>query len=154
MAFKTKYTTSVHGRRLGLQAMTTPETGSGRGKHDFLVGPEALRVDHSTAETTSSNLKPFGVSVLTTAISSGVFTIDPPIPGVTKTLVFHTTGSGAIYVKTANGETISSTQTTTASIIASSLTAYAVVTLVPVSTGAWAVAGSVSSGYLRIQGTT
>ena len=154
MAYKDKYTTSVHGRRLGLQAMTTPETGSGNGKHDFLVGAEDVRVSHTTAETTDVNLKPFGVSVLTTAVSSGVYTIDPPIPGVLKKLVFHTTGANPIYLKTANGETISSTQTTTATIIASSLTAYASVTLVPVSTGAWAVLGSVSSAYLRIQGTT
>ena len=154
MAFKTKYTTSIHGRRLGLQAMTTPETGSGNGKHDFLVGAEDIRVQHSTAETTGTNLKPFGVSVLTTAISSGVFLLDPPIPGVTKTLIFHTTGSGGIYVKTLNGETFSTTQATTTSVIASSQTAYAAVTLVPVSTAVWAVLGSLSSAYLRASGTT
>lgn len=154
MAFHTKYTTSVHGRRLGLQRMTTPETGSGNGAVDFIVGAEDVRKAHSTADSTGTNLKAWGVSVLTTAVSSGVYTIDPPIPGVNKVLVFHTTGANPIYVKTANGESISSTQTTTATIVASSQTAYAAVTLVPVSTGAWAVLGSVSSGYLRIQGTT
>lgn len=153
MAYETKYTTSVHGRRLGLQRMTTPETGSGNGKADFLVGAEDVRKVHSTAETTATNLKAYGYSVLTTAVSSGVYTIDPPIPGVSKVLVFNTTGANPIYVKT-GGETISSTQTTTASIIVSSQTAYASVTLIPVSTAIWAVANSVSSGYLRIQGTT
>jgi hypothetical protein len=154
MAFKDKYTTSVHGRRLGLQAMSTPETGSGNGRHDFLVGAEDIRVAHSTADSTSTNLKPFGVSVLTTAVSSGVYTIDPPIPGVTKRLVFHTTGANPIYVKTANGEFINSTQGTTMSVITSSQTAYASVTLCPISTGAWAVLGSVSSAYLRTSTST
>lgn len=153
MAYKTKYTTSLYGRRLGLQKMTTPETGGQDGR-DFLVGAEDVRKDTSTAETTSTNLKAFGISVLTTVISSGVFTLDPPIPGVEKRLVFHTTGTGGIYVKTKNGETFASTQATTTSVIASSQTAYAAVTLIPVSTAIWAVIGSISSGYLRISGTT
>ena len=40
------------------------------------------------------------------------------------------------------------------SILVSSQTAYASVTLVPVSTGAWAVLGSVSSAYLRTSTST
>lgn len=154
MAFKDKYTTSVHGRRLGLQAMSSVETGSGNGKHDFIVGAEDVRVDHSTADTTATNLKPFGVSVLTTAVSSGVYTIDPPIPGVMKTLVFDTTGSDPIYVKTANNEQISSTQMSTATVICSSQTAHYAVTLVPMSTGSWSVLGSVSSGSLKLSTST
>lgn len=154
MAFKDKYTTSVHGRRLGLQAMTTPETGSNHGKLDFIVGAEDIRVDFSTAETTDSNLKPFGVSVLTTAVSSGVYTIDPPIPGVNKVLVFDTTGADPIYVKTANNEQISSTQMSTATVICSSQTAHFAITLVPMSTGSWSVLGSVSSASLKLSTST
>lgn len=149
MAYGNNITTSKHGRRLGLQLMTTAQTGGSRGAQEFLVGPEGLRVNESTAETTSTNLHPFGISVLTTAVSSGVYTLDPPIPGVTKSLVFHTTGADPIYVKTANGEFFNSTQGTTMTVLASSQTAYAAVTLVPISTAAWAVAGSLSSAYLR-----
>lgn len=153
MAFKDKYTTSIHGRRLGLQAMSSGETGSGNGRHDFIVGAEDVRVEHSTAETTSQNLKPFGVSVLTTSVSSGVYTMDPPIPGVKKTLVFGTTSTNAIYLKLGSA-TITSTQGRGGSVIASSQGNYAVVTLVPVSTGEWAVMSPMSSGYLRATGTT
>lgn len=110
MAFKDKYTTSVHGRRLGLQAMSTPETGSNHGRLDFVVGPEEIRVDVTTDESTGTNLKPFGVSVLpgTSAASSCVYTIDPPIPGVRKYIV-GTTANGPFLVKTANNEQIFTT---------------------------------------------
>lgn len=154
MAYGNNITTSKHGRRLGLQLMSTAQTGGSRGAQEFLVGPEGVRVNESTAETTSTNLHPFGISVLTTAASSGVYTLDPPIPGVTKDLVFHTTGANPIYVKTANGEFINSTQGTTMTVLASSQTAYAAVTLVPISTAAWAVVSSLSSAYLRAAETT
>jgi hypothetical protein len=154
MAYKDKYTTSIHGRRLGLQSMTTPETGSNHGKLDFVVGAEDVRTDFTTDETTATNIKPFGESVLTTAQSSGVYTIDPPIPGVTKRIVFHTTGANPIYLKTANSETIHSTQGTTMTVLVSSQTAYAAVELVPVSTASWAVLGSLSSAFLRTATST
>lgn len=154
MAFNTKYTTSVHGKRLGLQAMSTVETGAGTaaGKRDFLVGAEGVRVRTSTAESTAAatGVPAFGVSVFdnSSAGSSQVFTLDPPIPGVMKTLVFETTVN-TIYVKTRNGEFIKSSQGTTNVCLVSSQLQYASVILVPESTGAWAVVGSLSSGFLR-----
>lgn len=154
MAYNSNITTSIRGRRLGLQIMSTAQTGGSRGAQEFLAGPEALRVNASTAETTSTNLHPFGISILTTASSSGVYTLDPPIPGVEKSLVFHTTGSNPIYVKTANGETIGSTQGTTMTVLASSQTAYAAVKLLAVSTSVWAVVSALSSAYLRAAATT
>lgn len=154
MAHNDKITVSKHGRRLGLEIQSSAFSGGSRGPQEYLVGPQSLRVDASTAETTSVNLYPFGISVLTTAVSSGVYTLDPPVPGVNKQLVFHTTGSNPIYVKTANGETIHSTQGTTPTVLASSQTAYAAVTLIPISTAAWAASGSLSSAYLRAAETT
>jgi len=151
--FASKQFTSVFGRRLGLQTLTTNDNG-GRLPSEFLAGPEAVRMGVTTNETTATNILPYGVSVLTTAVSSGVYTMDPPIPGVEKTLIFHTTGANPIYVKTKNGEFINSTQGTTMSVITSSQTAYAAVTLSPVSTGAWAVVGSLSSAYLRTSTST
>lgn len=107
MAYGNKITTSKHGRRLGLQSMSTGETGGS--KNEFLVGPDDFRVAVTT-ETTSTNLKPFGVSVGlgTSAASSAVYTLEPPIPGVRK-VVGGSSANGPVYVKTANSETILST---------------------------------------------
>jgi hypothetical protein len=110
MAFKDKIMTSLFGRRFGLQNMSTVQTGGSRGDLEFLVGPEALRQGASTAETTSTNLSAAGISVApgTSAASSAVYTLDPPIPGVKKTIMGGT-ANGLVYIKTANSETIIST---------------------------------------------
>lgn len=110
MAYNSNITTSLRGRRFGLQIMSTNQTGSARGPHEYLVGPEALRLGVSTAPTTSTNLRPHGISILpgTSAGSSSVYTLDPPIPGVDKTIM-GTTANGPFIIKTANSETIHTT---------------------------------------------
>lgn len=110
MAYNDKYTTSVKGRRLALQQMSTTQSGGTRGLMEFLVGPDDFRVNVTTAASTSSNLRPHGVSILpgTSAASSCVYTLDPPIPGVRKTIV-GTTANGPFIIKTANSETIHTT---------------------------------------------
>ena len=110
MAFNDKITTSLRGRRFGLQAMTSAITGGSRGTQEFLVGPEDLRVNVTTAASTGTNLRPYGVSILpgTSAGSSSVYVLDPPIPGVRKTIV-GTTANGPFIIKTANSETIHTT---------------------------------------------
>ena len=157
MAFETKYTTSIHGRRLGLHAMTTGERGGGAtpGAQDFLVGAEDIRKRTSTAESTANGLPAYGVSVLdnSSAGSSQIWYLDPPIPGVYKTIVFESTVN-TITVKTKNSEFIKSSQGTTMMTLHSTQLQYAVVTLVPESTGAWGVLGSLSSAFLRASTTT
>jgi hypothetical protein len=140
MAYKDKYTTSVHGRRLGLQRMTTPETGGSDGPLDFLVGAEALRADVSTAESTGA-ISAYGVSVLagTSAASSAVYIIDPPIPGVRKTIVNGSSADGPMYITTKNSETINTTAGTTFTTIKTS--AGGSFELVGVTTGVWAGIG-------------
>lgn len=110
MAYRNRIITSIHGRRLGLQRMSTAETGGSRGNVEFLVGAEDIRAEVTTAETTSTNLKPFGYHVLpgTSAASSAVYTLDPPIPGV-RVSVMGGVSNGPVYLKTANSETIVST---------------------------------------------
>jgi hypothetical protein len=110
VAYANKIFTSLFGRRLGLQNMSTTESGGSRGFQEYLVGPEELRVGVTTAETTSTNLNPHGISRLpgTSAASSAVYTIDPPVPGVRK-LVMGTTDNGPVYLKTVNNETIVTT---------------------------------------------
>lgn len=109
MAYNSNFRTSLRGRRLGLQALTTPISGGSRGEREYLAGPDDFRVETSTAESTATKLHPFGFSQLpvTTAASSQVYTIDPPVPGVTKVIAGSTVG--ACYLKTANSETIVTT---------------------------------------------
>ena len=110
MAWKDRITTSLRGNRFGLQAITTPISGGSRGPNEFLVGPDDFRVNVTTAATTSSNLRCHGISILpgSSAGSSSVYTLDPPIPGVRKTIV-GTTANGPFIIKTANSETIHTT---------------------------------------------
>lgn len=154
MAFKTKYTTSLHGRRFGLQRMTTPETGSAHGAVDFLVGAEAVRMGLTTAPTTSTNLKSYGVADIagTSADSSSVFTLDPPIPGIPVFLYFRSTGNTACYVKTANSETIHSTIGSSHTTIKSTIGGVAM--LVGLTTAKWASLGITSGTSSNAGGFT
>jgi hypothetical protein len=106
MAYNGNILTSLRGRRLGLQMMTSAQSGGSRGNREYLVGPDDFRTETSTAESTATNLHPFGISQLpvSTAASSQVYTIDPPVPGVIKGIVGTTVG--ACYLKTANSEAI------------------------------------------------
>lgn len=139
-----KVITSVHGRRLGLSVLSSGESGNSK-KLEFLVGPDAFRNLVSTAETTSTNLSPSGYSHVrgTSADSSSVFTIDPPIPGVEKTLYFNSTGNTACYVKTANSETFHSTVGSSHTVLKSTIGGIA--RLIGVTTAIWGLLG-VTSG--------
>jgi hypothetical protein len=114
MAWNQYIGTSIHGTRMGLQFMSTAFSGGSRGSQEYLVGPAALRVGVTTAESTAVNLHPHGVSHLpgTSVGSSAVYTLDPPVPGVIKT-IYGSSENGPIYVKTANNETIKTTLGTT-----------------------------------------
>lgn len=110
MAWHDKITTSLFGRRLGLQHISSAHSGSARGPAEFLVGADAVRMGVTTAESTATDLTAYGVSRLpgSSAASSAVYTISPPIPGVKK-IVMGCTDNGPTYVKTKNSETIVTT---------------------------------------------
>lgn len=136
MAFQSKIITSVFGRRLGLQPMTSAETGGTKG--EFIVGPEAVREGVTTNGTTADAVPAFGVSYLngTSAASSCVYVLDPPIPGVRKTVVFSSATTPQ-YLKTKNAETFrTSADSTVATVISSTLTG-AVVELIGLTTAMW-----------------
>lgn len=156
MAFKGNILTSLFGRRIGLQRISTSVSGGSRGSQEFLVGPEALRYDVTTSESTATNLHPFGASFVsgTSAASSAVYTLDPPIPGVNKYLVFDSTTQGPIYVKTANGETIISTQGTTFSVIKSTNNTVGVLNLQGLTTAIWGMVSGVSTATFALSTTT
>lgn len=121
MPYNSNINTSLRGRRLGLQKLTTNAQG-GRAEHEYLVGPDSFRLGVTTAESTGTNLLPHGVSNLpgTSAGSSAVYTIDPPVPGVRKLINIGTTANGPIYLKTKNSETFNTTLGTSFTTIKSS----------------------------------
>ena len=148
MSYGDKITTSIHGRRLGLQLHSTAQSG-GRAPFDSVVGAEAIRFGTSTAESTGTNLQAFGTSVLngTTAGSSSVYVLDPPVPGIEKNIIFNST-SITLYVKTANSETFLSTLGTSMTTLKSTQNAGASVALIGLTTAVWAVLGSLSTGSI------
>ncbi len=144
MAWSNNIITTIFGRRLGLQPMSSSVSGSGTAGRvaEFLVGADGLRVAVTTAETTAVNLAAHGVSWLG-AVSSGVFTLDPPIPGVHKYIM----GSSNFYVKTANSETIASSFGSTMTVIGATLgsSATPAIHLMGVTTGQWIAIGTGST---------
>ena len=105
MAYSQNITTSLHGREFGLQKMSTSVSGSGIAGlvNTFLVGPADIRKETTTADTTGVNLKAHGNSYLqvTSAASSSVYVLDPPIPGVKK-LITCGAANGPYHIKLAN----------------------------------------------------
>lgn len=157
MAYNSGIVTSIFGRRLGLQTLSSSQSGGTRvPAPEYLVGPEALRQSVTTGETTASNLYPSGISYLTTAQSSGIYTIDPPVPGIEKTLIFATTGTNPIYVRTSTDAsiTIATSQGTTMCVISSSQAEFTALKLVGATTASWVALNAVSSSYLRMSTTT
>lgn len=137
MAYKDSKNTSIHGRRLGLQDMTTGQTG-GRASGEFIVGPEAVREGVTTSESTGTGILAYGVSFLngTSAASSSVYVLDPPIPGVRKIVAFSSANTPQ-YLRTKNGETFrTSADSTVATVISSTLTG-ATVELIGLTTAMW-----------------
>lgn len=134
MPYNNKVITSIHGRRLGIQRLSSAESGGSDGTVEYLVGPEAFRVGTSTAETTAANVSAFGASLLmeTSAASSSVYTIDPPVPGVSKTLYM----SSGTWVKTGGAVFYSSAGTTHTTLNSSNKTVF---TLMGVTTGIYAL---------------
>jgi hypothetical protein len=150
MAFGNNITTTIFGRRLGLQSLSSAQTGGT--PDEYLVGPDGFRQGVTTAETTATNLEPHGLSGVGVA-SSGVYTLAPPLPGVTKQLAFTSTANTA-YVKTANGETFLSSQGTTFSVIKSTQLVVGVLNLVGITTAVWGVQAGLSTATFALSTTT
>lgn len=137
MSYGNNILTSIYGRRLGMQTLTTGANGVTK-PFEVLVGPEDLRRGVTTAETTGTTVPAWGVSFLngTSAASSSVYVLDPPIPGVRKTIVFSS-GNTPQYLRTLNAETFrTSADSTIATVISSTLTG-AVVEMIGLTTAMW-----------------
>lgn len=134
--YSSAQTISIHGKSIGIQHMSSAQTGSTRSRYTFTIPGDSIRVGVSTAETTGTQLHPFGVSMLTTGTSQ-VFVLNPPIPGVQKTIV--TSGASATWVKTRNGETIECTHGSSNNTI--QFTSYSFVQMIGLTTARWLVTG-------------
>ena len=142
--FANNILTSIYGRRLGLQRMTSAVHG-GTGDREFLVGPDAFRQPYSSSESTGVDIKAYGLSRVegSSAASSQVFTLEPPIPSVEKLLFFPSTGAHNVYVKTKNSEVIQSTRGSSFTVLQSTIGG--ILRLIGVTTAIWAAPG-LSSG--------
>ena len=157
MSWANLITTTLFGRRFGLQSMSSAQTGTGQAGRvtEVLVGPEALRVAASTADSTGNYLPPYGVSLLTTGLSvdsTAVFRLDPPIPGVEKTIVWGSTTIGTmgskIWVTSSTGGGAGIQTSAGSSFTCISSSAGAVLRLMGVTTALYAaINGTTASGF-------
>lgn len=150
--------TSLFGSRLGLFALSSARDAV---KGDVLTARGGVNVQqhNTTADTTATSLRAYGVSLLTTISSSCVFVLDPPIPGVTKTLIFGSTGAAAMYVRSSTAAPSGATDPVFISTMGSSFTVLkstagngGTVMLVGATSAIWAIVGTGSS--LIAAGTT
>lgn len=149
MAYASQKITSIYGRRLGLQRLSTGQNG-GLKSIEFLVGETLgdIRKLVSTAETTATGLAAHGVSWITgtSAASSAVYRLDPPIPGIEKTIHFGSTANGPLYVATKNSETIRTSGTSTAATFTVALSsAGGTLRLMGLTTAIWACVNAPST---------
>lgn len=156
MPYGSQILTSIYGRRLGLQQLSTGQSGGSKAL-EFLVGPDDFRLGVTTNESTGTLMSPSGVSYLvgTSAASTPVYQMSPPIPGVKKKVFFGSTDS-AIYVKAASGCSFAGTSlgSTGATAIRSSGGGY--VELIGLTTALYGVDGVSSTAVngLGFQATT
>lgn len=154
MAYFANINPTIWGRRFGLVSLSSNQSGGSFGRIDVTAGAEDIRRRFSTAESTAA-IPAFGYSVLqnSSAGSSQVFQLDPPIPGVEKTVTFMTTVN-TLYLKGLNGETFISSQGSSATTLKSTQLVSATVKLVPLSTASWMVLGQLSSAFVSATTST
>lgn len=147
MPYNTKIHTSLHGRRFGLSKPSTNETGIAAG-YEFLVGPDIFRVSGSSAESTATDIRPWGYHYLPTssAGSSQVYTIEAPVPGAGLVTIAGGTAS-EVFLKTKNSETLVTSGGSSFTTINPSSLGFAI-GLVALTTAQWLVLnGSTAAGH-------
>ena len=147
MPYNRKITTTVHGSRLGLVVPSTNETG-GAGKLEYVGGPDFFRQGGSTSDSTGTDLRPWGYHYLATssAGSSQVYTIEPPIPGAGLVTIAGGTAS-EVYLKSKNSETFITSGGSSFTTINPSSLGFTI-GLVAITTAVWGVLnGSTAAGH-------
>ena len=97
-----KPTTSLYGRRFGLQALSSAQTGARRIPVDFLVGDNLggfrQELQTATSDTTGTNIKGWGITSVDTT-TDDTWLLDNPIKGVTKMIWTGSTSTGIRTIK-------------------------------------------------------
>lgn len=142
--------TSIHGRRLGLDA------------NDYIVGPRDLRtLVEDQQSTAGTSMPPSGLTrILTTGSTQcGIYPLEAPVIGARKRIVLMSSSTGCQLVK-ASGSALfyGCSVSTIGSTVINLLGRGAEVTLEAVTSQAWQMFGSmsslVSSDHLNISFTT
>jgi hypothetical protein len=138
--------------------MSSGQTGGASGFSEFLVGPDASRSE-VVAASSATNIKAFGVSLLatsTTAASTNtIFTIDPPIPGVRKTLNWSSTNSATnAVILVTTGAVFQSSAHSSATKLGSSANYGGTMELMGLTTSIYAILGSISTGQINSTAST
>ncbi len=158
MAYSDKITTSKHGRRLGLQLMSSAATGRA-GNSEFLVGPDQFRAAASTAEVAvpavdgvASSLAPFGYTIVGSTIG-GTYTypLQAPIPGTGPRVIASPSTDAKVLIRV--GSSIGAAAPALLTSAGSTFTTVTLssqggsITLVPLTTALWSVVnGSTLTG--------
>lgn len=134
--------TSVHGRRLGLDA------------NDYLVGVKEVRKPIKAFTAISGTLNAYGINSIGVSTAAAGYTMPYPVTGSRATLVFNTTAVTTLSV-TITASTLSYFQTTVSStnqtITVSTATANYIgqtLTLIGLSTSIWFVEKGLSASQV------
>jgi hypothetical protein len=150
-------TTSIHGKRLGLNMVSTGVSG-GTKPSEFLVGPDDFRRNVVTAST-DANIPAYGVSLLSTSTTASstntIFTIDPPIVGVKKTLWWSSTNSATnAVILVTTGAVFHSSCSSSATKLGSSANFGGTIELIGLTTSMYGIISPLSSGQLNSTAST
>lgn len=147
MPFQNLITTTIHGRRLGLVRPSTNATGGASGA-EYLGGADFVRHSGSSAATTSSDIRPWGFAYLPTssAGSSQVYTVEPPLPGSPPLYIAGSTAA-EVYLKSKNSEVFVTSGGSSFTVINPSSLGFCI-GLVAITTAMWGVInGSTAAGH-------
>ena len=150
------YITSVYGRRLGLQQLSSGQSGSttyvtGRAQPpEFLVGMDGIRLPvQSTGAVVATRLPAWGIHSLTTTASAAttetIYILDPPIAGVGVKLMFNSsnTGTNSLHVHmnagTAGAIAFTSSAGSTMTVLGSTAGRRIMVSLMALNSTQWAL---------------
>ena len=170
MANNAKIQTSIHGRRLGLQVVSSSVIGSSVGSAitpkvtqtgDILCGPDAFNEAVSTAETTTYTIVPWGLSEITTATggtTNSVFQLGKPIPGVSKYVTFlsSNTATNMISLRASSDATVcfESSVGSTMCVLASSAGGRITVMMIGLTSTSWGIIGFSTANGLSLTTST
>ncbi len=152
-----KATTNLYGRRFGLQALSSGQTGAARGPVDFLVGGKLGGVRHevqaATSDTTGTNITGWGVTTVDTTTNDG-WLLDNPIAGVEKVIHTGSTSTGIRTIKRKDSTFAIQTSANSSSVTIAAQGGGLTLTLIGISSALYGIKSRPASTELDINVTT